>query len=204
MRLILCLVLWVHCAAAQQAARKLDSLHDLSVNLEELSRHVSRSVVQIFSTGYSLSDSTDSGSTSSLLTRQRATGSGVILSADGYIITNGHVVSNARSVRVRIPAEGPGGKSILQPGGKIIEARVVGIDRDTDLALLKIEKTGLETLRLGDSDALRQGQLVMAFGNPLGLENSVSLGIVSSVARQIKPDDSMVYIQTDAPINPRQ
>jgi serine protease Do len=124
------------------------------------------------------------------------------VSADGYIVTNGHVVSNARSVRVRIAAEGPAGKSILQPFGKILDAKIVGIDRDTDLALLKIDKTGLETLKLGDSDTLRQGQLVMAFGNPLGLENSVSLGIVSSVARQIKTDDVMVYIQTDAPINP--
>jgi len=201
-RLILCLILTAHCVAAQQTARKVDSLHDLSANMEVLARRVSRSVVQIFSTGYALSDASDSGATAAMLTRQRATGSGVILSADGYILTNGHVVSNARRVRVRIAAEGTTGQSILQPGGKILEARVVGIDRDTDLAVLKIEKTGLEPLRLGDSDTLRQGQLVMAFGNPLGLENSVSLGIVSSVARQIKPDDSMIYIQTDAPINP--
>ncbi len=170
--------------------------------MEVLSHRVSRSVVQIFSTGYALSDASDSGATAAMITRQRATGSGVILSADGYILTNGHVVSNARRVRVRIAAEGTPGQSILQPAGKILEARIVGIDRDTDLAVLKIEKTGLEPLRLGDSDTLRQGQLVMAFGNPLGLENSVSLGIVSSVARQIKPDDSMIYIQTDAPINP--
>jgi len=78
----------------------------------------------------------------------------------------------------------------------------VGIDRDSDLAVLKIDQTGLPYLRLGDSDTLRQGQIVMAFGNPLGLENSVSMGVVSSVARQIKPDDTMIYIQTDAPINP--
>ena len=202
MRLILCLALTVHCVSAQQTVRKLDSLHDLSANMEVLARRVSRSVVQIFSTGFALSDSNDSGATAAMITRQRATGSGVILSADGYIVTNGHVVSNARRVRVRLAAEGATGQSILQPGGKILDARVVGIDRDTDLALLKIEKTGLEPLRLGDSDTLRQGQLVMAFGNPLGLENSVSLGIVSSVARQIKPDDFMIYIQTDAPINP--
>ena len=201
-RLILCLLLTAHCVAAPQTARKLDSLHDLSTNMEVLARRVSRSVVQIFSTGFALSDSNDSGATAAMITRQRATGSGVILSADGYVLTNGHVVSNARRVRVRIAAEGTTGQSILQPGGKILEARVVGIDRDTDLAVLKIDKTGLEPLHLGDSDTLRQGQLVMAFGNPLGLENSVSLGIVSSVARQIKPDDSMIYIQTDAPINP--
>src|SRR5581483_9628983 len=63
-------------------------------------------------------------------------------------------------------------------------------------------KTGMPFLTLGDSDSLRQGQLVMAFGNPMGLENSVSMGVVSSTARQLKVDDPMVYIQTDAPINP--
>ena len=210
MRLILGLVLTVHCVSAQQAARqadqpaarKLDSLHDLSANLETLSHRVSRSVVQIFATGYALSESGESGAAAAMITRQRATGSGVILSADGYILTNGHVVSNARRVRVRLATEGPAGHSKMEPAGKILDARVVGIDRDTDLAVLKIEKTGLNTLPLGDSDSLHQGQLVMAFGNPLGLENSVSMGIVSSVARQIKPDDFMVYIQTDAPINP--
>jgi serine protease Do len=202
MRLILSLVLTVQCVSAQAAARKLDSLHDLSANLETLSRRVSRSVVQIFATGYALSESSETGAAAAMITRQRATGSGVILSSDGYILTNGHVVTNARRVRVRLATEGPAGHSKMEPAGKILDARVVGIDRDTDLAVIKIEKTGLDTLPLGDSDTLRQGQLVMAFGNPLGLENSVSMGIVSSVARQIKPDDFMVYIQTDAPINP--
>jgi len=202
MRLILGLVLIVQGVSAQSAARKLDSLHDLSANLETLSRRVSRSVVQIFATGYALSESSESGAAAAMITRQRATGSGVILSSDGYILTNGHVVTNARRVRVRLATEGPAGHSKMEPSGKILDARVVGIDRDTDLAVIKIEKTGLDTLPLGDSDTLRQGQLVMAFGNPLGLENSVSMGIVSSVARQIKPDDFMVYIQTDAPINP--
>jgi len=202
MRLILGLVLIVQGVSAQPAARKLDSLHDLSANLETLSRRVSRSVVQIFATGYALSESSESGAAAAMITRQRATGSGVILRSDGYILTNGHVVTNARRVRVRLATEGPAGHSKMEPSGKILDARVVGIDRDTDLAVIKIEKTGLDTLPLGDSDSLRQGQLVMAFGNPLGLENSVSMGIVSSVARQIKPDDFMVYIQTDAPINP--
>ena len=180
---------------------RLDSLHDLSSSLERLSRRVSRSVVQIFSSGYALSEEGETGTNTAVVTRQRATGSGVILSADGYIVTNGHVVSNARRVRVRVAAEMPG-LSKMQPDGKILEARIVGIDRDTDLAVLKVEKTGLPHLNLGDSDTLRQGQIVMAFGNPLGLENSVSMGVVSSTGRQIKPDDEMIYIQTDAPINP--
>src|SRR6202035_1849530 len=85
---------------------------------------------------------------------------------------------------------------------KLLEAKLVGMDREIDLAVLKIDKTGLPHLALGDSERLRQGELVMAFGNPLGLEGSVSMGIVSSTARQIHPDDLMAYIQTDAPINP--
>jgi serine protease Do len=94
------------------------------------------------------------------------------------------------------------GHTDMQPSGKMLDARVVGVDRDSDLAVLKIDQTGLSFLKLGDSDTLRQGEIVMAFGNPLGLENSVSMGVVSSVGRQIKPDDSMIYVQTDAPINP--
>ena len=173
----------------------------MSVELERLSRRVSRAVVQIFSTGYALSEEADGGTNTAVVTRQRATGSGVILSADGYIVTNSHVVANARRVRVRVPAEMPG-HPLLEPADKVLDARIVGLDRDSDLAVLKVDKTGLSFLSLGDSDLLRQGQLVMAFGNPLGLENSVSMGVVSSVARQIKPDDTMIYIQTDAPINP--
>ena len=182
-------------------AQRAASLLDFSSSLEQLSGRVSRGVVQIFSSGYALNDEPEGGTNTAVLTRQRATGSGVILSADGYIVTNNHVVANARHVRVRVPAEMPG-RGGLQPGGKILEARIVGVDRDTDLAVLKVEKTGLPNLTLGDSDDLRQGQLVMAFGNPLGFENSVSMGVVSSVDRQLKPDDTTIYIQTDAPINP--
>jgi serine protease Do len=76
------------------------------------------------------------------------------------------------------------------------------MDRESDLAVLKVDLKGLQPLKLGDSDLLRQGEFVMAFGNPLGLEGSVSTGIVSATARQIKPDDPMIYIQTDASINP--
>jgi serine protease Do len=177
-----------------------DSLHDLSAQLESLSRRVSRSVVQIFSYGFTLSEPSQTGSNAAVVTRQRATGSGAVVSEDGYIVTNAHVVENARRVRVRVPGE-PSGKSILQPEGKILDARIIGIDRDTDLAVIKIDAK-LPAIPLGDSDTLRQGQLVMAFGSPLGMENSVSMGVVSSVARQIKPDDNQIYIQTDAPINP--
>ena len=79
---------------------------------------------------------------------------------------------------------------------------MVGVDRESDLALIRIDEKNLPYLMFGDSNELKQGQIVLALGNPLGLDNSVSMGVVSAVARQIKPEDPMVYIQTDAPINP--
>jgi serine protease Do len=128
-----------------------------------------------------------------------------LLSSDGYIITNAHVVEGARRLQIllSIPAIPEAtGRSILKPVGKREDARIVGIDWETDLAVLKIEGTELPHLPLGDSDELRPGQLVLAFGNPLGLENTVTMGVVSAVARQLRPEDPMVYVQTDAPTNP--
>ncbi len=206
MKTVLGLLLAMVSTVAAQPAKpapedaRAGSLTDLSSQLEALSRRVSRSVVQIFSYGFTLSDQGQTGSNAAVVTRQRATGSGAVVSDDGYIVTNAHVVENARRVRVRVPGE-PSGGPLIQPEGKILDARIVGIDRDTDLALIKID-AHLPPIPIGDSDTLRQGQLVMAFGSPLGMENSVSMGVVSSVAREIKPDDSQIYIQTDAPINP--
>lgn len=183
------------------------SLRELSLSLERLTNQVRPSVVQIFSTGYATpgGDDNESTNTSTLLSRQRSTGTGVILAADGYIISNSHVVRGARRIQVRLAMGDPetaGRRSAMKPDGRLLDAKLVGIDRETDLAVIHIERTGLPYLQLGDSDMLNQGELVMAFGNPLGLEGSASLGVVSSTARQIKPDDPMIYIQTDAPINP--
>lgn len=179
------------------------SLNEFSSSLEGLVNKVKPSVVQIYSTGYATSEETDS-TTASLISKQHSTGSGVILSPDGYILTNAHVVRGARRIQVRLPtvSEAIGRNVTLQPEGKLIEAKLVGLDRDIDLAVVKIEKKGLPPLQFGDSNRIQQGELVMAFGSPLGLESSVSLGVVSSTARALHPDDMMVYIQTDAPINP--
>jgi serine protease Do len=84
----------------------------------------------------------------------------------------------------------------------MVDAQVVGFDLETDLAVIKVAAENLPTLAFGDSDDLRMGQLVLAVGSPLGLNNSVSLGVVSAVARQLEPESPMVYVQTDAPINP--
>src|SRR6185312_9771324 len=182
------------------------SLRGLSASLEELTDRVGRSVVQIFANGFAPADSDDdSGDTTNLLTKQRSTGSGVILSSDGYILTNAHVVQTAKRVQVRLPSHrervGPN-RSITPAVGPTIDAKIIGTDHETDLAVIKIERHDLPYLELGNSDDLRQGQLVLAFGNPLGLEGSVSMGIISSTSRQIETDSPMVYIQTDAPINP--
>jgi serine protease Do len=163
---------------------------------------VSPSVVQIVAIGYG-GITAEGESTGASITRSRAAGgSGVILHPDGYIVTNAHVVAYARRVRVTVPTPMPAGSSIVRPVGRTRDATIVGIDRETDLAVLKIDEKGLPALPLGDSDQLRQGHLVLAFGSPLGLENSVTLGVVSAVGRQRAPEDPMVYVQTDAPINP--
>jgi serine protease Do len=132
----------------------------------------------------------------------RGVGSGFIVSPDGYIVTNAHVVENATRVEVELPLEGGPGRSILKRRGRTVGAQVVAIDHETDIAVVKVEAHGLPPLQFGDSDALRSGQIVLAFGSPLGLESSVSMGVVSAVARQLTPDDPMIYIQTDATINP--
>ncbi len=177
-------------------------LDALSNAFEDLSRRVSPSVVQVVVTGYGTGGE-EAPSADALLGLRRTGGSGVILDPNGYIITNSHVVEGARRVQVVLPRPTPAaGNSILRPRGVPLDAKIVGIDDETDLAVLKIEEKNLPALPLGDSDALRQGQIVLAYGSPLGLENSVSMGIVSAVGRQLEIDDPMVYIQTDAPINP--
>lgn len=191
-------------AAAVTPGARNSTLSDFSASLQQLSRDVRRAVVQIFTTGYAPVDDADLNG-SAILMRQRSTGSGAIVSQDGYLLTNAHVVEGARRVMVRLPAtreQLQARRSILQPEGKSLPAKVVGVDHETDLAILKVEATGLPYLQIGNSDDLRQGELVLAFGNPLGLEGSVSMGVVSSTARQVRPDDPMIYIQTDAPINP--
>ena len=184
--------------AAQGAAprRPPGSLDQLNGALEELARRVGPAVVQVLVTSYS-----PAGQGGALLSKERSGGSGVILDPDGYIVTNAHVVADARRVQVLVPRLEPATGSILRPRSRRVGAQVVALDEETDLAVLKVPERGLPFLALGDSEALRQGQLVLAFGSPLGLENSLSLGVVSSVARQLEPDNPMIYVQTDAPIN---
>ena len=183
-------------AQTQAAKSSAGPLGAFSQSLEALAARVGPAVVQIVSTSYGRADASDQGA-SSLLTRQRSTGSGVILAENGFIVTNYHVVQRARKIEVRLVADGSG-----LPTEPVLLAKLVGVDRQTDLAVIKIEKTGLPHLSFGDPKDVRVGQVVMAFGSPLGLAGSVSMGVVSSTARQVHEDDSIAYLQTDAPINP--
>ena len=176
-------------------------LRAISHTLESLSDRVGPAVVQIFAVGYAMPQ--EAGEDRSLLTQQRSSASGVILDAEGYIVTNAHVVQGAHRVQVQVPSPRRSDSgSVLGPRPRLIGAQVVAIDTETDLAVLKVAERGLPFLTLADSDAVRPGQLVLAFGSPLGLDRSVTMGVVSAVARQLEADDPMIYIQTDASINP--
>ncbi len=120
----------------------------------------------------------------------RAGGSGFILNANGFIVTNNHVVENAADIQVKLD------------DGRELPAKVVGRDAKTDLALLRIDATGLPVIPLGDSTALQVGEPVMAIGNPFGLEQTVTTGIVSATGRVIGSGPYDNFIQTDASINP--
>jgi serine protease Do len=186
------------CLTAQPASSP--RLRDFSRLYQALAERVDPAIVQVVTTGYA--PSIDGAL---LLHAKRNSGSGVLVDPAGFIVTNAHVVGEVRRVQVLLPQltdeqRRPGSR--LKPGGKLVPAEVIGFDRETDIAVLKVEGEGHPFLRLADSDSLRQGQLVFAFGSPYGLENSVTMGVISSVARQVRSEDPMEYIQTDASINP--
>ena len=120
--------------------------------------------------------------------QQRGVGSGFILSADGYVMTNAHVVDGADELLVTLTDK------------REFKAKVIGLDKRTDVAVVKIEATGLPAVRLGDVSRLKVGEWVMAIGSPFGLENSVTAGIVSAKGRDT--GDYLPFIQTDVAINP--
>ncbi len=187
---------------AQSPQPQLDAL---SASFQALSRRVHTSVVKVTAVGYRQLEA-DESEEPGVAARQQSSGSGVIIDEGGYIVTNAHVVIGAQRVQVALPILNdtavPARRSTLRPAGRIVRAELVGLDLETDIALLKVNETGYPALKLADSDAVEQGQIVLAFGSPMGLDNSLSMGVVSAPARQLKPDDPMIYIQTDAPINP--
>ena len=203
----LCIVCALTAPPLSAQTTRSNPLRELNASVEDLAARVSISVVQVLVTGYGPVEEggRGGGETGLVIGRQRSIGSGAIIDADGYIITNAHVVAGARQVQVvlhRNPTTPGGVRSLVAEAGQLIDARVVGIASEIDLALLKVDVTGLRAIPLADYDAIRQGELVFAFGSPEGLRNSVTMGVVSSVARQPDPDSPTIYVQTDAPINP--
>ncbi|WP_291992746.1 DegQ family serine endoprotease [Candidatus Accumulibacter sp. ACC003] len=120
----------------------------------------------------------------------RSLGSGFIVSSDGYILTNAHVVDAADEIVVRLTDK------------RELKARVIGADKRTDVALIKIEATGLPTVRLGDPGVLKVGEWVVAIGSPFGFDNSVTAGIVSAKGRSLPQESYVPFIQTDVAVNP--
>lgn len=122
--------------------------------------------------------------------QNKSLGSGFIISADGYVLTNAHVIDSADEVVVKLNDK------------REFKARVIGADRLTDVALLKIEASGLPTVRIGDPNKLRVGEWVFAIGSPFGLEQTVTAGIVSAKGRSLPDENYVPFIQTDVAINP--
>lgn len=117
-------------------------------------------------------------------------GSGFIFSADGYILTNNHVIADADEIIVRLPDRSE------------LEAKLVGADPRTDVAVLKVEGKGLPTVKLGDSSTLKVGEWVLAIGSPFGFDHTVTAGIVSATGRSLPNESYVPFIQTDVAINP--
>jgi len=124
--------------------------------------------------------------------RQRGQGSGVVVTPDGYVLTNEHVVNGATDIRVQYGNQRP------------LPAKVVGVDQKTDIAVLRVEGSNMPSLPLGDSSQIDVGDIVLAIGNPFGVGETVTMGIVSAIARRgiVNPDRYEDFIQTDAAINP--
>jgi len=168
-------------------------------DLQALAKRVGPSVVTIEVTG--LTTVQDPNTRQTNIAKEQGLGSGIIVDPSGYILTNAHVVEHATSVYVLVFRHRD-----RQTGGiensERFPAKVLGRDALTDLALLKVEATGLPALTLADSDQVHVGQLALAFGSPLGLENTVTMGVISSTQRQLNNATPVVYLQTDAAINP--
>lgn len=187
--------------SSPQAALPPPKLNDLDY-VAQIVRQVGPAVVRIDSTrtvaqdgGDSLFDQFFGGQAPSQQQIQRGTGSGFITTSDGRILTNAHVVSGADSV------------SVVLKDGRRFKGTVVGADPTTDLAVVKISANNLPTVKLGNSDNLLPGQAAIAIGNPLGLSNTVTSGIISATGRSaadvgVSATERVNFIQTDTAINP--
>ena len=175
-------------ARAADSSTRIPADSDDAMSVQEIYRHAGPGVLQVTSTSVDSSDPFFGPQARVSL------GSGFVIDKDGYIVTNYHVIESARQIEVNFS------------GDDRVQATIVGVDPSTDLALLKInaQARALTPLPLGDSDAVRVGDAVVAIGNPLGLERTVTAGIVSALQREITAPNGYTIdkvIQTDAPIN---
>jgi serine protease Do len=189
--------------ARQSTPGRANLLREFDSSLEQVVSKVSPTVVQILGSGYGPAE-THGHTNTARIARQHAIGSGVIVDPNGYVITNAHVVEGAQRVRVVVspPVSSQRVEASPHQTPQIFDAKIVGRHKTADLALLKIEATHLPFISLRNDLRVRQGELVFAVGSPEGLRDSVTMGIVSSVARQTDTNGQMFYIQTDAPLNP--
>lgn len=186
-------------ASAQQSQAQLPTPADLSRTFINVAKQVKPAVVNIDvvekskRTAMRLPEGFPDipGLTDGQPRRQRGTGSGVIISSDGYILTNNHVAGDAEQINVKLA------------DGREFKAKRIGTDQETDLAVIKIEAQGLTFAKLGNSDSLEQGEWVIALGSPFGLEQTMTAGIVSATGRDLPGAGQFThFIQTDASINP--
>ena len=178
--------------------------------IDKVAERAMQSVVRIEVTGFGIPESDsdkdqNQNKNQQTLERQRSIGSGVIVDPGGYIVTNNHVVQGALRIRVILaPAtvELMIGNTHLASPQHVYEAKLIGSNRYSDLAVIKIDATGLPYIPLPEYYQVHLGQTVIAIGAPEGLDHTVTKGIVSAAGRQPELDRPMVYVQTDAPINP--
>ena len=188
--------------AAQSATRSAvarNPLDEFSQTVQRLIRDVSPAVVDVVVQSFGGLENESNGRANTV-SHQTREATGVLISADGYLVTNAHVVLTAQRIQIRFGDAGGGQGNTVRRGP--VQAEIVGIDQETDLAVLKIPGTSWTFLPFADSSKLHQGEVVFAVGNPRGLENSVSMGIVSAAERMLDTDSNQAFIQTDAPINP--
>ena len=191
--------------AAQKPVPYPDALERMNHAIDALTARVWPSVVQILVTSYGAREEGPAGEPRDVVFgHRRSVGSGFVIDPEGYIMTNAHVVANAQRVQILLPPAKVDGslQTALSPKMHVVPARIVGLTREIDLALLKVDNVKLPGLTLATYSQVRQGETVFAFGSPSGLRNSLTHGLVSAVARQTHPDSPLIYLQTDAPINP--
>ena len=193
----LALIVYAHGQAPQQSS-DVNVLRSLNASLEQVAAKVFPAVVHIEVVSYEPFPEHDTESKVQILAKQHASGSGIIVGSDGYVITALHVIEGARRINVELDSHSQLKRVNDSKHNLSFEAKIIGTFKDADVAVLKIEARDLPTVSFPNADNLKQGELVAALGSPEGLRNSLSLGVVSAVARQIETDDSMVYVQTDA------